>query len=50
MHIRTIRIEDADDPDIHLVLPIIIEKERFSTTLTFVITRPDADWVHLSPV
>src|SRR5574344_24797 len=49
-HARAVRVENAHNADIYLILAMIIHKERFSDTLTLVVTAADADGVHVSPV
>src|SRR5712691_12633603 len=50
MHSRPISVENSDDLNIQTVLPVIIKKQGFSTTLAFVITTSDTDRVDSSPI
>ena len=50
LHPRAIGVEDTDNPDVNVVLPVIIEKEGLGTALAFVITGPYADGVDVAPV
>ena len=49
-HTRAIGIEDSDNFDVDMVLPVIIHHEAFSGALAFVIAAPDADGVDPAPV
>ena len=37
-HPRTIRVEDADDFDLHAMLPVVVYAEALGATLTLVVT------------
>ena len=50
MHARPVRVENAGDLDIELMLTVVVEKKRFRAAFTFVITRPDADRVDVAPI
>ena len=50
MHTRTVGIKDAHDFNIEIVLTVVIKKEGFSTALTFVIARANANRVYLAPI
>ena len=49
-HPRAIRVEDARDLDVELVLAVIIKKERFSASLAFIITRARANRINMAPI
>src|SRR5262245_24699805 len=50
MHARTVGVEDANDLHIHLVLAIVIKKQRFGAALAFVIAGTRTDWIYIAPI
>ena len=49
-HPRTVRIEYTDNLDPHSILAVIVHKQCLCTTLAFIITRTEADWIYISPI
>jgi len=50
MHLGAIGVEDACHLDPNLVLAMVIEKEGFRTSLSFVVTGARPDAVHIPPI
>ena len=50
MHARAICVEDTRNLDVEPMLPVIIEKQRFSASLALVIAGAQSDRVHIAPV
>jgi hypothetical protein len=50
MHARPIGVEDAGDPDIEVVLTVIVEEQRFGAALAFVVAGARPDRVDIAPV
>src|SRR6202022_3793255 len=50
MHARTIGVEYSRDLDALLMLPVIIEKERFGAALSLVITGAQANRIDVTPI
>src|SRR4051794_21404023 len=49
-HPWSIRVEDACDARIDFVLTVVIHHQGFGDALAFVITRPESDWIYVSPI
>ena len=50
VHPRPVGVEDAGDPDAHLVLAEIVKKQGLGATLAFVVAGPRADRVDIAAV
>jgi hypothetical protein len=50
VHPWSVGIENPDNPNIELVLPIIIKKKRLCTSFAFIIAGADSDTVNIAPV
>jgi hypothetical protein len=50
VHTGAIGVKYPNHFYLNLVLPVIIEKKSFRTTLAFVVTGTDADRVHVPPI
>ena len=50
MHARTVRVEDAGDLDIELVLAVIVEEQRFGAALALVVAAARPDWIDAAQV
>ena len=49
-HAGTIGVENADHADVHLVLAVVVEKERLGAAFPLIVAGADADRVDVSPV
>ena len=50
IHAGPIGVEDADDPDVHPVLPVVVEEQRLRQPLPLVVAGADADGIHRPPI
>jgi len=50
VHARAVGVEDAHDPDVHPVLPVVVEAEGLGGALALVVARAHAVAVHVAPV
>jgi hypothetical protein len=50
MHPGSIGIEDSYNPNIHVVLAMIVEAKGLCTSLSLIIAGPDADGIHVPPI
>ena len=49
-HARPVGVEDADDPGLDLVLPVVVHHQGLGHPLPLVVTAPDADGIDVAPV
>jgi hypothetical protein len=49
-HPRAVGVEDPGEPDIHVVLAVVIHHEGLGHPFPLVIAAPDADGIHVAPV
>jgi hypothetical protein len=49
MHARTVGVEDARDLDAQLMLPPVVDEQRFGTALALVVAGADADRIDVAP-
>ena len=50
MHTRPIGIKNPYNPDADLMLPMVIEKQRFGATFALIVAGPYTDAIDISPV
>ena len=50
MNAGTIRVENAGDLDLHDMLPVVVEEQCFSTSLSFVIAGARTDRIDVAPI
>src|SRR5262249_38733109 len=50
LHARTVRVEDAHDPSVQIVIPAVGHRYSFCKTFCFVVDRTRADRIHMPPV
>ena len=50
MHVRSVGIEDTSNPDIDMVLSVIVEKKCLGGPLALVVTRPPANRIDVAAV
>src|SRR5690554_7039218 len=50
MHAGAVGVEDANDPDVDLILPVVVEKQTLCTALTLVVARPNTNGINVAPV
>ena len=50
MHVWAVGIENAHYTGINRMLAAIVEEQRFSRALSFVITGADANWIYIAPI
>ena len=50
MHARAVGVEDACDFDLELMLAVIVEEQRFSAALAFVVAGARADRIDVAPI
>ena len=50
MHSRSVRVEDAHDPDVDAIHPMVVHEQRLGGPFAFVVTGPRADRIDVSAV
>ncbi len=50
VHSGAVGVEDAYNPDVHIILSVIVEKQGFCTPFPFIITGPKPYGIHISPI
>ena len=50
VHVGAVRVEDTDDTNIDLVLPVVVKKQGFGGALALVVTGANADRINSPPV
>jgi hypothetical protein len=50
MHPGSVSVEDSNDPNIHIVLAMIVKEKGLCASLSLIIAGPDADGIHVPPI